>query len=235
MLAWQQFGRGKAVALHARRTRGSGRCTPVIPLEDQTHENFWRQMLRWLVDGVPGVVDARTTTERVEPGEAVTIEATVVDKTFVELNDATVDGPRDPARRRRRSTCRCSGPASATASIAARSSAARPAPTRWRWTRSRGGKTRRQRRHATCAPAPGDAEFFDPTMHAGAAAADCRGDRRPLLHAGDAAGLAEDVRYAGRGVTSVEERELWNMPIILIALMGLVCAEWGYRRAVGLA
>ena len=48
-------------------------------------------------------------------------------------------------------------------------------------------------------------------------------------------GLAEDVRYAGRGVTSVEERELWNMPIILIALMGLVCAEWGYRRAVGLA
>ena len=48
-----------------------------------------------------------------------------------------------------------------------------------------------------------------------------------------AAGLAEDVRYAGRGVTSVEERELWNMPIILIALMGLVCAEWGYRRARG--
>ena len=46
-------------------------------------------------------------------------------------------------------------------------------------------------------------------------------------------GLAEDVRYAGRGVTSVEERELWNMPIILIALMGLVCAEWGYRRLVG--
>ena len=49
------------------------------------------------------------------------------------------------------------------------------------------------------------------------------------------AGLAEDVRYAGRGVTSVEERDLWNMPIVLIALVGLVCAEWGYRRAVGLA
>jgi hypothetical protein len=33
----------------------------------------------------------------------------------------------------------------------------------------------------------------------------------------------------------VEERELWNMPIILIALMSIVCAEWGYRRAVGLS
>ena len=50
-----------------------------------------------------------------------------------------------------------------------------------------------------------------------------------------AAGLAEDVRYGGRGVTSVEERELWNMPVILFALVGLMCAEWGYRRAVGLS
>ena len=47
--------------------------------------------------------------------------------------------------------------------------------------------------------------------------------------------LPEDVRYAGRGVTSVEERELWHMPIVLMLLVGLVCAEWGYRRAVGLA
>jgi hypothetical protein len=82
---------------------------------------------------------------------------------------------------------------------------------------------------------PSDAEYFDATMH-----------EPPLRRIADetgghfytpenVAGLAEDVRYAGRGVTSVEERELWNMPIILIALMGLVCAEWGYRRAVGLS
>jgi len=25
------------------------------------------------------------------------------------------------------------------------------------------------------------------------------------------------------------------MPIVLITLLGLVCAEWGYRRVVGLA
>jgi len=53
--------------------------------------------------------------------------------------------------------------------------------------------------------------------------------------AGTAQGLAEDVRVAGRGVTAVEERELWNMPIVLVTLIGLVCAEWGYRRVVGLA
>ena len=48
-------------------------------------------------------------------------------------------------------------------------------------------------------------------------------------------GLPEDLRYAGRGVTTVEERELWHMPIVLLALVGLMCGEWGYRRSVGLA
>jgi hypothetical protein len=30
----------------------------------QTHENFWRQMMRWLVDGVPSTVDSRDQTDR---------------------------------------------------------------------------------------------------------------------------------------------------------------------------
>ncbi len=49
------------------------------------------------------------------------------------------------------------------------------------------------------------------------------------------ASLADDLRYTGRGVTTVEEHELWHMPIVLMLLVGLLCAEWGYRRVVGLA
>ena len=47
--------------------------------------------------------------------------------------------------------------------------------------------------------------------------------------------LADDLRYTGRGVTTVEEHDLWHMPIVLMLLVGLLCAEWGYRRVVGLA
>jgi len=36
-------------------------------------------------------------------------------------------------------------------------------------------------------------------------------------------------------VTALEERELWNMPIVLVGLMTLLCAEWGYRRLRGLS
>jgi hypothetical protein len=83
--------------------------------------------------------------------------------------------------------------------------------------------------------APGDVEFFDPTMHEAPLRriADETGGR--FYAADNVAGLAEDVRISGRGVTTIEERDLWNMPIILLTLMALVCGEWGYRRAVGLA
>ena len=83
--------------------------------------------------------------------------------------------------------------------------------------------------------AASEAEFFDPTMHAAPLRRIAEDTGGHYYTPDTAKGLAEDIRYAGRGVTSIEERELWNMPIILLALIGIVCAEWGYRRAVGLA
>jgi hypothetical protein len=42
--------------------------------------------------------------------------------------------------------------------------------------------------------------------------------------------LPDDLKYSGRGVTAVEERDLWHMPALLIALVFLICSEWGLRR-----
>ncbi len=53
VLAWQQYGRGKAIAMTLQDT-WQWQMHASITLEDQTHENYWRQMMRWLVDGVPG-------------------------------------------------------------------------------------------------------------------------------------------------------------------------------------
>jgi len=80
-----------------------------------------------------------------------------------------------------------------------------------------------------------DAEYFNPTMHAQVLkrVADETGGR--FYTADNANGLAEDVRYGGRGVTTVEERDLWHMPIVMVLMVGLMCVEWGYRRAAGLA
>ena len=232
VLVSQRYGKGKSLAFTVQDS-WLWQMHASIPLEDQTHENFWRQELRWLIDGVPGVVEARGTQDRVEPGEAVTLEATIVDKTYVELNDANV-------------TARVTRPNGSTLDVPLEWTGERDGLYRGRFVSagagtyevavdsSRGSAIVGSGKAYVRAGAS-DAEFFDPTMHEAPMRriADETGGR--FYTPDTTAGLAEDVRYAGRGVTSVEERELWNMPVILIALMGLVCAEWGYRRAVGLA
>jgi len=46
--------------------------------------------------------------------------------------------------------------------------------------------------------------------------------------------LPEDIQYTGGGVTLTEERDLWDMPLLLLLLVGLLGAEWGFRRTRGL-
>jgi uncharacterized membrane protein len=233
VLASHQYGRGKAIALMVQDT-WNWQMHASMAEDDQTHENFWRQMMRWLVDGVPSSVDIRVSTDRVDPGEPVTIEATIVDKQFVELNDATV-----------------------LAQVARPDGTMENVPLQWTGERdgqyrgtfvstsagasevavdaTRAGGQAVGSGVAYVRAAPSEAEYFDPTMHAQPLRRIAEETGGRFYTTDTAAGLAEDVRYAGRGVTSVEERELWNMPIILITLMALVCAEWGYRRIVGLA
>src|SRR5262249_27316832 len=59
-----------------------------MPVNDTTHQMFWRRMIRWLVDGVPDQVNVTTTADRVEPGEPVTLTAEVLDPAYVEVNDS---------------------------------------------------------------------------------------------------------------------------------------------------
>jgi len=232
VLAAQQFGRGKAIAFTAQDS-WEWQMHASISLEDQTHEHLWRQMLRWLVEGVPDPVDVRMSTERVEPGDAITIEATVVDPSYVEINDAMV-------------VAQVARPGGQTINVPLQWTGQRDGQYRGTFVSTEQGAyevsvdaTRAGQAVgsgvAYVRAAPGDVEYFDPTMHPQPLQRIAQETGGKFYSAENVAGLAEDVRYAGRGVTSVEERELWNMPIILVTLMGLMFAEWGYRRAVGLA
>ena len=180
VLTWHQYGRGKAVALTLQDT-WQWQMHASIPLEDLTHEHYWRQMLRWLVNGVPGVVEARATTERVEPGEAVTVEAAVVDKAHVELNDASV-------------TARVTRPNGGTIDVPLEwtGRTRRALPRNFRQQRCRYLRGRRRflaragrRRQRRCLRArrPERRGVLRPDDARGTAAADCRRVRRTLLHA----------------------------------------------------
>ena len=232
MLIFQRYGRGKTFAFLPQDS-WNWQMDVSIAVDDLTHENYWRQLLRWLVDGVPDQVEPALTTERVEPGEGATLTANVVDPSFVELNDAavmaTVTAPDGTVS---------DVPMSWDGEHAGQYSATIPTKAPG-WYEAKIDATRAGKSVGSAVThfraAPGDAEYFDATMHAGTLRriADETGGR--FYDASNTATLADDLRYTGRGVTSVEEHELWHMPIVLLLLVGLLCAEWGYRRVVGLA
>ncbi len=232
VLAFQRFGRGKSAAFTPQDS-WLWQMHASISVEDQTHETFTRQLLRWLVDGVPDPVELTMSADRVEPGEGVTITAEVADPSFVPASDAAV-------------TATITGPDGAVTTVPLTWNGQRDGtytgilPTRaagWYEARveaMRGGASLgRSTAHVNAGP--GDAEYVETTRQMATLRrlADDTGGR--VYTPETASALLEDVQYTGRGVTTVEERELWNAPIVLLLLLGLLSAEWGYRRAVGLS
>ena len=82
---------------------------------------------------------------------------------------------------------------------------------------------------------PSDAEYFDAAMRAPLLRRLAEETGGRFFRAADTTTLAEAISYSGRGVTLVEERDLWDMPVVLLAVLGLMAAEWLTRRKWGLA
>ncbi len=72
----------------------------------------------------------------------------------------------------------------------------------------------------------GDSEYFDAAMRTPLLTRIAEDTGGRFFTPANASSLPEAISYSGRGVTVVEERDLWDMPIILMALIALVGGEW---------
>jgi hypothetical protein len=81
----------------------------------------------------------------------------------------------------------------------------------------------------------GDAEYFDATMRAPLLKRVAEETGGRFYTAETAAALPDAISYSGRGVTLVEEHDLWDMPVLLLLLVALLGGEWAFRRTRGLA
>ena len=232
ILAYQRYGRGKAIAMPVQDT-WQWKMDAKVAVSDTTHAMFWRRLVRWLVDGVPDQVNVSTTSDRVEPGEPIKLTAEVLDSAYVEVNDSRV-----------------------VANVTSPSGKLTERPVEWTVTKDgdyrttftpdeegiydiKVGADRNQKALGSSEMhvrvSAGDAEYFDAGMRAPLLRriADTTGGR--FFTPAEASSLPEAISYSGRGVTVVEERELWDMPVLFLLLVGLIGAEWGYRRMMGLA
>jgi len=231
VLAFQRYGRGTSIAFTPQDS-WLWQMHSDIPLEDQTHEAFWKQMLRWVVDGVPEAINVATDQEQVEPGEVVRVVASIADSTFIEINDANV-----------------------TATVTSPSGLEETVPLEWTVEEDgeyagefrpselgdyeitvnadRGGVPMGRdvtHLHAT----PSDREFFGAARRTQVLQriADDTGGR--FYTADNVSTLPEDITVTGAGVTLAEEHDLWDMPALFLLMLLLMGAEWGYRRIRGL-
>ena len=203
-----------------------------VPLEDQTHETFWRQLLRWLADGVPHQVQAQSEREVVEPGQPVNLAVEVGDSAYAEVNDGNVIAVvHDPSGGSR------SVPLDWDVELDGHYDGAFPTAEPGLYEVS----IRATRAGDTIGTAvtyvnvaPSDDEYFDASMR-GTTLSRVADQTGGLFYTTESvATLAEDISLTGAGVTLTEERDLWDMPILLLLVLGLMAAEWGYRRKRGL-
>lgn len=233
IFASQRYGRGKTLALAVQDT-WLWRMHQKMDVKDTTHHTFWQRMLRWVVDGVPDRVMVSVVPGRVQKGDPITIGAEVVDAEYKGINDGRI-----------------------VAHVTQPSGKIQDVPMEWtvedeggyraRFTPTEngvhlvsvGGSTKEGvdvgRGTANLRVAESDAEYFDAAM------------RKPLLEriaeetegrfyrATSVSELPDAIAYSGKGITVTEERELWDMPVLLLALLSLMGGEWWYRRQRGLA
>jgi hypothetical protein len=232
VLAFQRYGRGKSMAFPVQDSF-VWKMDAAIPVTDTTHATFWRRLVRWLVDGVPEHVSIATAVDRVEPGEAMRLTAEVNDPAFVEVNDAHV-------------VAQVTSPTGKVVEVPMEWTVTRDGEYRGsfvpdesglyeiRATATRGDQTLGTHvMHARASA--GDSEYFDATMRASLLQRVAEETGGRFFSTSDVGTLPEAINYSGRGVTVVEERDLWDMPIVLLAMLALIAAEWGFRRKRGLA
>jgi uncharacterized membrane protein len=232
VLAYQRYGRGKSLAFPVQDS-WIWKMDATIAVEDTTHTTFWRKLVRWLVDGVPDPVEVTTSVDRVEPGESVKLTGEIVDPTFTEVNDAHV-------------VAQIQSPSGKTTEVPLEWTVSKdgeykgafvadePGVYQVKATAERNGASLGSSVMHTRASA-GDSEYFDAAMRSSLLnrVAEETGGR--FFTPSTASALPEAISYSGRGVTVVEERDLWDMPIILLVILALIGADWGLRRVRGLA
>jgi uncharacterized membrane protein len=231
VLAWQRYGRGLSMALPVQDT-WVWQMHADIPVEDETHETLWRQLLRWLVNEVPDQLTLSASKEPAGLNQPIEIQAELRDGAFRRISGAFLSASVE-------------SPDGSVSDVLLRSTPRRdgeylasfvPSAEGLHTIRLQAGRDGEEMamRHLALDAVWDEGEMFGAQM------------RAPLLRriAEETGGrfytlanlhrLPEEIRYSGSGITRVESYDLWDMPLVFLLLVGLVGAEWGYRRLRGL-
>lgn len=229
LMVTQSYGRGHASVF---ATGGTWRWQMSLPVDDQRHEFFWRQLVRNLVTGVPQQVEFTATSA----GDAIRVRATVRDKSFQPQRDLQV-------------TAVTTLPSGYTENLALKPVADQPGVYEASFTPEASGtffidmlarrldqgsnevvSTARTAVHHE----QGAAEYFSLRQNRSLLMQLAEATGGQYWSASDLSGLPEAIRFSPAGITEQQTKPLWDMPILFLLLILMKASEWVLRRQWGI-
>jgi uncharacterized membrane protein len=227
LLITMNYGRGRS-AIFA--TSGCWRWQMLQDKSDLSHEMFYQQFLRWTVGATPQHVTGSTPKSLLADVATAKLRAEVRDKAFLPANDAVVEA-------------HILGEG-VTETISMTPDTSEPGAFIADWQAPKQGDyivevvAKRNgddlgRDTFTFRREDGTAENFHVEQNRALLEKLSSETKGIYYKPDDAQRLAEDITYSEGGISVRETKDLWDMPAIFLAFLGIRAVEWLLRRKWG--
>jgi uncharacterized membrane protein len=228
LLITQTYGRGRTAVF---ATGGDWRWQMLQPLEDMTHEMFWRQLLRWMVSDTPTRVVASTPKQVLTDEGDAHLRAEVRDTTYLPTSDAQVEA-------------HIVGPDGTSQTVEMHPDPLEQGVYTADWSADKAGSyitevvaKRGQEELGRDAIAMrrenGVAENFHLEQNRDLLEKLSSQTGGRYYRSTETKQLGQDISYSEAGITVRETKDLWDMPIVFFVALLLPLTEWLLRRKWG--
>jgi uncharacterized membrane protein len=231
LLVQQRYGRGQTLALTAADT---WRWRMRMDAKNNSHETFWRQMLRYVVSGTPQQIEVSTAKDVYSMDDTVNIVADVRDRKFNAVGDA-------------HATARVTKPSGATVDVPLKFTTLNNANIYTGEFKADELGQHRIELLGTSASlgqlnAQSNVLVSDLNREYYSAAQNSDLLKRIAAETGgkyytpaQVKSLLDDLTYRQTPYSERVTKDLWDMPVNFVLLIGLLSAEWFLRKREGLA
>ena len=231
LLIQQRYGRGQTLALTAADT---WRWRMKMDSKNNAHETFWRQMLRYLVSGTPQQVEIGTEKEVYALDDTISIVADIRDKKFNPVGDA-------------RATARVTKPSGVVVDVPLKFTTLNSVNTyAGEFKADELGQHRIElignsaslgqlSARSNMLVSDLNREYYSAAQNSDLLKRIAAETGGKYYTTGEAQSLLDDLIYRQSPYSERVTKDLWDMPINFMLIIGLLSAEWFLRKREGLA
>jgi uncharacterized membrane protein len=231
LLVQQRYGRGQTLALTAADT---WRWRMRMDSKNNSHETFWRQMLRYVVSGTPQQIEISTAKDVYSMDDTVNIVADVRDKKFNAVGDA-------------HATARVTKPSGATVDVPLKFTTLNNANIYTGEFKAdelgqhrielvgTSGSLGQLNAQANVLVSDLNREYYSAAQNSDLLKRIAAETGGKYYTPAQVKSLLDDLTYRQTPYSERVTKDLWDMPVNFVLLVGLLSAEWFLRKREGLA